>query len=241
MTAADVARDWYCADAFKERNYPNGFVAIFASSRIVELNTKADPPTNAANDELYRQIRSLANHWTQRYGATYPILSGAGPGLMEAAGRGALEAGKSIGYTTYYDPNPSPTPDPKRFYGGNPAAVFWKHAGQDILTDGLIFSSIAVRESAMIRHSAAIIIAPGGTGTEWETFQILETIKSHQLINVPIYIVGGRVFNWTSLEARLSDMVRRTTLKSGEATALIEFVDNPEDVIEKLRVRMGLP
>lgn len=236
-----MAQDWACADAFKDHYYPNGFVTIFGSSRIIEHNTKGDPAINAANDALYQQIRAFAKHWTERYGTSYPILSGAGPGIMEAAGRGAREAGKSIGYTTYYDRVAGATPDPNRFYGGDPTKAFAKYQGQDILTDGLIFSSIAVRESAMIRHSAAILIAPGGTGTEWETFQILETLKSHQLSGVPIYIVGDRTFHWASWDARLADMVLRTTLDKGAATAGVEFIDNPEDVIERLRVRLGLP
>ncbi|MCC6543272.1 MAG: LOG family protein [Nitrospirae bacterium] len=42
----------------------------------------------------------------------------------------------------------------------------------------------------MILHSAAIIIAPGGSGSEWEIFQILESVKSDQLKAVPIYLVG---------------------------------------------------
>ena len=47
--------------------------------------------------------------------------------------------------------------------------------GQPIVSDGLIFSSVAMRESMMVLHSAAVVIAPGGTGTEWETYQIIES------------------------------------------------------------------
>jgi predicted Rossmann-fold nucleotide-binding protein len=201
------AQDAYCADAFKSRHYPKGFVTVFGSSHIGEDNKAGEPTVIAANNKLDQDIREFAKQWTARYGTAYPILSGAGPGLMEAANRGAAEAAKSIGYTTYYDPNPNPKADPKHPHGGNPAAAFWRYNSKDIVTDGLIFSSIAMRESAMILHSAAIIIAPGGTGTEWETFQILETIKSKQLIGVPIYIVGPRDLDWKSLEARLGDMV----------------------------------
>lgn len=81
---------------------------------------------------------------------------------MEAGSRGAYAAGKSIGYTTYYDP-PKEGDNSGRPYGGDPKAVYKKYNDkEDIITDGLIFSSIAVREMEMILHSAAIVIGPGG-------------------------------------------------------------------------------
>jgi predicted Rossmann-fold nucleotide-binding protein len=238
LVPEDVARDMYCADQFKSKNYPKGFVTLYGSSRIGERNSRGDAAVIAANDRLYQEIKGFAYQWTRRYGAAYPIMTGAGPGLMEAGSRGAKEAGKSIGYTTYYDPGS--TADPARPYGGNAALAFQKYNSQDIITDGLVFSSIAMREAMMIMHSAAIIIAPGGTGTEWEAFQIIETIKSRQLNRVPIYIVGDRKMHWKSFEDRLNDMIRRTTVREGEVTQYIEYVDNAEDVVEKLRARLGL-
>jgi predicted Rossmann-fold nucleotide-binding protein len=92
----------------------------------------------------------------------------------------------------------------------------------------------------MIRHSAAVIIAPGGTGTEWETFEILESVKSKQLAPIPIYIVGARDVHWRSFNSLLDDMIARSTLKPGEATNGVEFVENAADVVERLRVRLGL-
>jgi predicted Rossmann-fold nucleotide-binding protein len=92
----------------------------------------------------------------------------------------------------------------------------------------------------MILHSAAVILAPGGTGTEWEAFQIIETIKSRQLTRVPIYVVGNREMHWKSFDARVSDMVRRGTINEGEVTQHLEYVENAEDVVERLRVRLGL-
>lgn len=240
LTAKDFARDLYCADDFKAKLFPHGFVTVFGSSRISEHNTTSAPSINSANDRLYAQIRSFAHHWTERYGATYPILSGAGPGLMEAANRGASEAGKSIGYTTYYDRNSSPTPAHPFPYVGDPTLALHKYNNtENIVTDGLIFTSIAAREDAMILHSAAIVIAPGGTGTEWETFQILETMKSHQLKSVPVYIVGDPNVYWKSFTDRLHDMALHNTLTLSDLN-FIEYVDDPEDIVAKLRARLGL-
>lgn len=236
----EQAQDVYCSDTFKARNFPLGFVTIYGSSRIREKNAACDArgencneSVKAANDVIYRETRNFAYAWTQRHGKKYPIMTGAGPGLMEAGNRGAVEAGgASVGYTTYYDRKPGS--DPVKPYGGDP-----KLALNAYVTHGLIFSSVAVRESAMIKHSAAIVLAPGGTGTEWEIFQIIETIKSRQLTKVPVYLLGNRQTHWRSLEARLKDMVERKTVNA-EELSFLKYAETSEDLIRQLGVDLGL-
>jgi len=239
LTASDRARDIYCADLFKSTYYPKGFVTVFGSSRISDTSATGNAEVDAANKQVYEQVLGFARQWTQHYGTRYPILTGAGPGLMEAGNRGAHQAGgKSIGYTTYYDPDPNGTSN--RFYKNDPSTALHRYNNEDIITDGLIFTSVSMRETAMIEHSAAIVIAPGGTGTEWEIFQILETVKSHQIAAVPIYIVGDREMHWKSFDARLADMVKRGTLSAGAVAPYVEYVNDAQQVVEKLRVRLGL-
>lgn len=236
-----VVRDIYCSDLFKTNKYPRGFITIYGSSRIKEdnpicdeKNRNCDKVVKAENDKIYKQIWSFAYQWTQRYGSRYPIMTGAGPGLMEAGSKGAKEAGgSSIGYTTYYDRNSSN--DSENFYGGDATKAFNKY-----ITDGLIFSSVTVRESEMIKHSSAIVIAPGGTGTEWEIFQILETIKSNQLDEVPIFIFGNRKMHWKSFDNRLKDMVKRRTIKGDEVAHLVEYASNVDDLINRLSEKLAL-
>jgi predicted Rossmann-fold nucleotide-binding protein len=234
----EQAQDTYCSDRFKETRFPRGFVTVYGSSRIKEKNERCLTPgcdngLADANDRLYANVRAFANLWTERHGKTYPIMTGAGPGLMEAGSRGAKEgAGNSIGYTTYYDPSSSATPTMP--YGGDPSTAFNAY-----VTEGLIFSSVAVRESAMIKHSAAIVLAPGGTGTEWEIFQILETIKSRQLAKVGVYIFGDRAYHWASMDQRLQDMVRRKTVRP-EEIAFIKFVDSPAQLVEQIAADLNV-
>jgi predicted Rossmann-fold nucleotide-binding protein len=237
LTLQDFAQDIHCSDLVKAQLAPAGFVTIYGSSRIQPCRpntTDCQDAANAANDALYASVRRFAQAWTTRYGRKHPVMTGAGPGLMEAANRGAREAGgPSVGYTTYYDSVPNPV-DPARTYGGNP-----KLALNAFVTNGLIFSSIAMREQAMIKHSAAMVIGPGGTGTEWELFQIVETIKSRQLAKVPVYLVGDRQLHWRSLEARLADMVARRTLRR-EEIAFLKFVENDEELVRQLSADLGL-
>jgi predicted Rossmann-fold nucleotide-binding protein len=229
LSAADMARDLHCAERFKLAKYPRGFVAVYGSSRLAE-----DKPGAPASDngQLYNGIRLFARQWTNAHGERLPIMTGAGPGIMEAASRGATEAGgPSIGYTTYYGPSRDK---------GDASLAFQTWQGKPIVSDGLIFSSVAMRESMMVLHSAAVVIAPGGTGTEWETYQIIESIKSQQLDPVPVYLVGKREIYWKGLEQRLAEMTRLGTIRPGEVTNLIQFVEDPEQLVELLAARLKL-
>ncbi|GAB2592563.1 hypothetical protein GCM10027034_26650 [Ramlibacter solisilvae] len=238
IPAADLARDTYCGEVFKASRYPNGFVTVFGSSRIREANEAClpggpcDPQLKARYDALYGAVRTFAADWSRRFGQQYPVMAGAGPGLMEAANRGAAEGGgPSIGYTTYYDRSPSPSP--QRPYGGDPAKAF-----NPYVTNGLIFTSVAVREAAMVRHSAAIVIAPGGTGTEWETYQALEMIKSSQLRRIPVYFLGDRTL-WSGLEARIQGLVAQRVVAADELR-FIRFASAPEALVAALAADLGL-
>lgn len=232
LSVDELSRDLRCAQAFKAAKYPNGFVSIYGSSRIAESNKLADPALAQQNDALYADVMAFAEAWTRKHGSRYPIMTGAGPGLMEAGSRGALKAGgPSIGYTTYYDPPPR----------GDANKVFWKYKGSDLITDGLIFSSVGIREYAMFLHSAAVIIGPGGTGTEWEIFQILEMTKSDQLQSVPIYLIGNKDVHWKSFYERLDDMVRRGTVRTGEVTKHFVHIERAVDLVPLLEKRLTLP
>lgn len=221
VPAKEMAQDIHCSDSLLAARHPKGFITIYGSSRIRE------------GDPVYASVRNFARDWTARYGKKYAIMTGAGPGLMEAGNRGAQEAGgPSIGYTTYYDRAATPTPE--RPYGGDPRGAFNK-----FVDGGFIFSSVVTREAAMIKHSAVMVIAPGGTGTEWEAFQIIETLKSRQLLKVPVYILGNRQQHWASFEARLADMAARRTINK-EEVAFLKFVDNEQDLLRQVAADLKL-
>ncbi len=224
IPSREVAQDVYCADTLRAKLYPEGFVTIYGSSRIRE------------GDPVYAMVRNFAGAWTARYGKTYPIMTGAGPGLMDAGNRGAKEAGgPSVGYTTYYDrPAAGTEVTALRPYGGDPKGAF-----NPYVTSGFIFSSVAIREAAMIKHSAAMVIAPGGTGTEWEIYQIVETIKSRQIVKVPVYLLGDRQTHWATFEARLADLAARGTI-SREEVAFIKFAADENDLLRQLAADMSL-
>ena len=157
---------------------------------------------------------------------------------MAAGNEGAAAAGgPSIGYTTYYDRFEPPAPiDSVRPYVGDPAKAF-----NEFVSDGLIFTSVAQREAAMIRHSAAIVFAPGGTGTEWEIYQVIETIKSRQQSPVPVYFLGDRTTYWASLDVRIKDLVARKVVRQNELDPFLRFVATPAELVDRLGKDLALP
>ena len=126
--------------------------------------------------------------------------------------------------------------DPKH----DPRAAFWQFGGKPIITDGLIFTSVAVRESSMLAHSAAIVIAPGGTGTEWEIFQTVETLKSNELTPVPLFLVGNKSVHWARFYDMVDDMVERGTLRHDEFYSRVTHVENPDDLFTAIQARLGV-
>jgi hypothetical protein len=222
LSTANYTQDYYCAALFKNTKYPRGFIGVYGSSAIKEDDG------NAANAALYGGIHAFAKRWTQSNGAKYPILTGAGPGIMRAAAKGAWDAnGPSIGYTTYYDPDYR-----KAFQTDVPG-------GKPIITDGLIFTSVAARESMMLAHSAAIVIAPGGSGTAWEIFQAFETLKSNQLTPAPLVLVGENS-HWYKFCDFIDDMDKRGTLARARFDQFVTRVENVADLDAVLAYKLKL-
>lgn len=219
LSTASYTQDFYCAALFKKTRYPGGFVGVYGASSIGSTSSIADQEVAQANNRLYAGIYDFSKRWTLAYGTRYPILTGAGPGLMRAANQGAYDAkGPSIGYTTYYDPQ------------HDYHAAFQKGAdGKPIVTDGLIFTSDVARESAMLSHSAAIIIAPGGSGTGWELFQALDTLRNNQLTSVPMLLVGENR-HWYKFCDFVDDMSARGTLAREKFDAVVTRVENLQDL-----------
>jgi predicted Rossmann-fold nucleotide-binding protein len=252
VPAMAMAQDYHCAEQIKQQRYPNGLMTLYGSSRINE-DPAADKAkagyTPSDNDKLYQQVRQFAYEWSKRYGRDYPVMSGAGPGLMLATGRGVMQAVAeqpgllSVGYTTYYDRpsagKPCATSLSKKYCGDATQALV-KFGEQEVVTDGLIFTSVAARESLMIRHSAGIVIAPGGTGTEWEIFQIIESIKSAQLFEVPVYLLGDKQLHWQSFYDRVADMERRGTIRKGELTPYFKHAPMGTDWLDSLKREVDL-
>jgi len=170
-------------------------VNIFGSARL--------PPESPH----YQSAQTLGRLLSQ---AGIPVISGGGPGVMEAAnkgarGQGALSIGLNITLPHEQTPNPH----------------------QDI---SLYFRYFFVRKFMFMKHAVAFAIFPGGFGTLDEMFEALTLIQTEKSDAFPVVLIGK------SYWAGLIDWLRSTMLAEGcigeEDMKLMTVVDTPEEAAQ---------
>ena len=150
--------------------------------------------------------------------ASHVIVTGGGPGIMEAANRGAFEAGcRSVGLniTLPFEQHPNPyiTPD-----------LCFK------------FNYFSLRKFHFVMRSVGAILFPGGFGTLDELFELLTLRQVGTKGSMPIVLFGTEF--WTKLVD--FDYLAEMGLISNEDLALIRFSDRPEEAWDYIRSSTGL-
>jgi len=172
-------------------------VSMFGSARL-----KEDSP-------VYQQAMRIARKLSD---AGFAVISGGGPGVMEAANRGAF-AGRS----------PS--------VGLNIELPFEQHgnAYQDI---ALRFRHFFARKVAFVKYAAAYVVMPGGFGTLDELFEALTLIQTRKGRRIPLILVGNGFW------AGLLDWMRGTLVARGMIDAadldLMKAVDDDDAVVDAI-------
>lgn len=172
-------------------------VSIFGSAR-----TKADNPYYQIADEIAAKL--------VRHG--YGVITGGGPGIMEAANKGAFEqGGKSVGL--------------------NIQLPFEQHSNIYIDPDKNInFDFFFVRKVMFVKYSQGFIVLPGGFGTLDELFEALTLIQTKKIGRFPIIMVGKAY--WSGL----IDWIKATMLEgehniNPEDLKLFSVVDTPDEAV----------
>jgi len=169
-------------------------VSIFGSAR-----TK---PNDRYYQDAVEVARLLAEH-------RIPVITGGGPGIMEAGNRGAKEAGgESVGCNIELP-----------FEQGN----------NPYLTKNLLFKFFFVRKTMFVKYATAFIVFPGGYGTMDELFEALTLIQTGKVKSFPV-ILFGRAY-WEGMVEWLS----RTVAGAGNIDAadltLFHVTDDPEEAV----------
>jgi uncharacterized protein (TIGR00730 family) len=172
-------------------------VSIFGSAR-----TTPDSP-------LYQQTVRIARSLSD---AGFAVISGGGPGVMEAANRGAF-AGRS----------PS--------VGLNIELPFEQHgnAFQDI---SLRFRHFFARKVAFVKYASAYVVMPGGFGTLDELSEALTLIQTRMGRQIPIILVGSAF--WGGLLDWMRERLVTDGMISADDLDLMQVVDDPEVVVERI-------
>ncbi len=188
-------------DGFETLNRIGPCVAIFGSARVTE-----DHPH-------YDLSRKIAARLTEE---GFGVITGGGPGVMEAANKGAFEnKGISVGL--------------------NILLPFEQSSNKYIDVDkNLRYRFFFVRKVMFVKYAQAFIAMPGGLGTMDELFEVLTLVQTRKINRIPIILVG-RDF-WTPLKNWITEtMLQQFKYVSPEDLDLMHLVDNPSEVVEIIR------
>ena len=145
--------------------------------------------------------------------AGYCVITGGGPGVMEAANKGALEAGGvSVGLNIDLPHEQAPNP-----YANFP----------------LNFKYFFVRKVMFMKYSSAFICMPGGFGSLDELFEALTLIQTERIKPFPIVLVGSEF--WAGLVDWIKDKLLGSGNISPEDLSLFRVIDDADDVVNYLK------
>ena len=174
-------------------------ISIFGSAR-----THANHPTYLLTVEIAKAISELG----------YGIISGGGPGIMEAANKGAQEAnGVSVGLNIELPFEQKSNP----------------YIDQDKLID---FQYFFVRKVMFVKYAQGFVVMPGGVGTLDELFEAFTLLQTSKVNKFPIILVGRQY--WEGLINWIKDKLLRENNISTEDLELFEVVDTKEEVMDCL-------
>ncbi len=185
-------------DGFQKMSRIGPCVSIFGSAR-----TKADNHYYLLAEEIGCQLTKKG----------FGVITGGGPGIMEAANKGARKGeGKSVGL--------------------NIALPFEQYNNPYIDHDKLLnFDYFFVRKVMFIKYSQGFIVLPGGFGTMDELFEALTLIQTQKIGKFPIVMVGS------SYWGGLVDWIKKAMLEENhninpDDLDLFKVVDTPEDAVQ---------
>jgi uncharacterized protein (TIGR00730 family) len=173
-------------------------ICIFGSARI---------PADSAEYGRAREVGRAIGE------AGFAVITGGGPGAMEAANRGAQEAGAlSVGLNI----------ELPHEQGINP-----------YIDLGIEFHYFFVRKLMFVRYSEALVVFPGGFGTLDELFEVLTLIQTGKAVDHPVILEGSEF--WSGLMGWINSHPLAEGMLTREDLAQAELADGVEDVMSRLR------
>ncbi|MEZ4852420.1 MAG: TIGR00730 family Rossman fold protein [Bacteroidia bacterium] len=185
---------------FRKLHFIGPCITVFGSARFKE------------DEYYYQKAREIGGEIAKR---GFTTMTGGGPGIMEAANRGAKEAGgKSVGCNIVLPHEQKPNP--------------WL----DIMIN---FERFFVRKVLLMKYSYAYIVMPGGFGTLDELFETLTLIQTGKIKKFPV-VLFGRKF-WMNLLEQVEDMKEQGTI-SIDDTDLFLVTDSIEETISYIQTKI---
>ncbi len=173
-------------------------VTVFGSARFPE------------NHRYYRLAREVGRRLAE---AGYAVITGGGPGIMEAANRGAKEAGGlSVGCNI---------------------TLRREQAPNAYLDDFVQFDHFFVRKVMLVKYSSAFVVLPGGFGTLDEVFETLTLIQTCTIEQFPVILMGSEF--WTHMVAFFEDSLLGERTIDPEDIRLFRITDSPQEAVTLIK------
>ncbi len=173
-------------------------VTVFGSARFPE------------NHQYYRLAREVGRRLAE---AGYAVITGGGPGIMEAANRGAKEAGGlSVGCNI---------------------TLRREQAPNAYLDDFVQFDHFFVRKVMLVKYSSAFVVLPGGFGTLDEVFETLTLIQTCTIEQFPVILMGSEFWSCMTEFFEKSLLVERTI--DPDDVRLFRITDSPQEAVALIK------
>ena len=181
---------------FRNLHFIGPSVTVFGSARF-----KEDHPYYKKARELGKRIAELG----------FTTMTGGGPGIMEAANRGAFEAGgKSVGCNIKLPFEQMPNP---------------------YVHQSITFSFFFIRKVLLVKYSYAFVIMPGGFGTQDEFFETLTLAQTKVINDFPIVVMGRQYYQ--PFQHWMEHMIQEGTI-SPEDKKFVLFTDSVEEAVNHI-------
>lgn len=190
---------------FRALHFLGPCVTVFGSARVAE------------DDPHYALARSVG---ARMAGLGFTVMTGGGPGIMEAANRGAHEAGgRSIGCNIELPHEQRPNPYLDRF---------------------VTFRYFFVRKVMLVKYSVAFVVMPGGFGTLDELFEAATLVQTGKIAAFPIVLMGTAY--WAPLLAFLRDTLAARGMVDPKDLEILTVTDSVDEAVAAIeRGVAGLP
>ncbi|WP_207935981.1 TIGR00730 family Rossman fold protein [Actinomadura sp. KC216] len=199
--------EWVHADPWRvlriQAEFVEGFGLLAELPKAVSVFGSARTKPGTEEYELAVDIGA------RLHDAGYAVITGGGPGIMEAANKGCNDnGGLSVGLGI---------------------ELPFEQRLNDHLDIGLEFRYFFVRKTMFVKYSQAFVVLPGGFGTLDELFEAITLVQTRKITRFPIVLVG------TEFWSGLLDWVEKVMLTSGKISPqdldLIHVTDDPEEVV----------
>ena len=207
LLAPEDSTDWLHMDPWRvlriQAEFVDGFGALAELGPAVTVFGSARTPRT---DPLYRAARHVGRKLAQ---AGVAVITGGGPGIMEAANCGAARAGgKSVGLGI----------ELPHEQGINK----WVNLG-------MTFRYFFVRKTMFVKYSDGAIVFPGGFGTLDELFELLTLVQTHKVARTPVVLVGSDY--WRGLFDWIDGVLRGEGMISELDPKLVHITDEVEEAV----------